>query len=665
MNKEQIEQLATFSKVKEIPTKFGPRLLRTAEPTDAFSKAWKEREVELRADGLSWRKDQNTQQWVICWWAKLDETEVQKRQEIKQKSLVSDSNFTPPTPEGLSCLPYQRAGVEYAMAAFERGNGCIIGDEMGLGKTIQAIACINALEDVKRVLIVCPNSLKLNWRNELRKWLTKKMRIQVQKAGQVYFGDHVDILIINYDIVAKYPQLAKSQWDMRIIDEAHYLKNPKAKRTVATLGIWSRRKLTLTGTPIENKPIEIFSLINDIDPARWKSRFTFGKRYCNGQNNGWGWDFDGSSNAEELQDALRSTIMIRRLKSQVLKELPAKRRQVVEISSDKIGPMLREEDRIWKASQGDIEQLRANIELAKANEDFLKYKAAVETLNEIQGVAFDEMAAVRKEIGLAKVDSSIEFIQDALEGGKVIVFAHHLEVVEALKQAFPQAAVITGNVTKIEDRQAAVERFQGDPACNVFIGNLAAAEGLTLTAADHVIFVEAQWVPGKLQQMEDRAHRIGQTRSVLCTYLVLEDSLDARMLRACVDKLDVIDKTLDRQHDPIAYAEPPAFVPKNEAKPVNERRDRLAKLAEQITPEMRVEILQGLQRVAGMDADYAKEINGVGFSKVDGRIGHELALSQRLSPMQAALGAVLCNKYRGQIGEGCWTSLLAKKADGQ
>ena len=278
MNKDQIEKLAEFSKAKEIPTKFGPRLLRTAEPTEAFSAAWKTDQQRLRDAGLSWRKDAKTGQWCICWWAKLDEAEVQKREEIKKKSLEAHSDFAPPAPEGLSYLPYQRAGIEYGIGAFERGNGCIIGDEMGLGKTIQAIGLINTIEDVKRVLIVCPNSLKLNWRNELRKWLTKPMRIHVQKAGEVYFGDHVDILIVNYQIVAKYPQLLKSGWDMRIVDEAHYLKNPKAQRTKATLAIWSRRKLHLTGTPIENKPMEIFTLLNDIDPARWKSAFSFGKR---------------------------------------------------------------------------------------------------------------------------------------------------------------------------------------------------------------------------------------------------------------------------------------------------------------------------------------------------------------------------------------------------
>lgn len=663
MTKDEIEKLAEWTKPKELATKFGPRILRTAPVTEAFSAAWKTRKEEMKADGLSWRKDEKSGTWICCWWSKLDQTEVARREETKIKSTLAESDFQPTAPEGLSYRGFQRAGVEYALGAFKKFNGCIIGDEMGLGKTIQAIGCINTDPEIKRVLIVCPNTLKINWRNELRKWLVRPMRIGIQKAGDTYWGDHVDILIINFDIMAKYSQLTQSQWDMRVIDEAHYIKNPKAIRTKATLATWARRKLTMTGTPMENRPIELFTLINDIDPHRWPSRFGFAKRYCAAQHNGFGWDFDGSSNAEELQDALRSTIMIRRLKSQVLKELPPKQRQVIELPVESASGLVAKEEREWQIKQGRIDDLRVRIELAKANDDLLSYKAAVEALNDAQGVAFDEMAKLRYEIGMAKVERACDFITDALEGGKVIVFAHHLDVVHRLKKEFPQAAVVTGE-TKADQRQGEVERFQTKPECNVFIGNLAAAEGLTLTAADHVIFVEAQWVPGKLAQMEDRAHRIGQTENVLCSYLVLEGSLDARMLRACVDKLDVIDRTLDRQHDPLVYAEPPVIVAKGDRQPMTAKRERLVKLSEQITPEMIQEIHRGLQQLAGSDVDYAQEINGVGFSKIDVRIGHELANSPRLTRMQAALGAMLCNKYRGQLGEGCWTELLAKKTDG-
>ncbi len=653
MKLEDVEKLAKWGPNKEIVTKYGPRLLRVADPTAEFSAAWKAHEQDLRALGFSFRKDPKDGRWVIVQWSKLAEKEIQKRETVKAKSKLAASDFQPPAPEGLEYLPFQRAGIEFILDVFNNGLGCLLADSMGLGKTIQAIGTINAIADVKRVLIICPNTLKINWRNELRKWLTRKFRIAIQKAGEKYYGNHVDILIVNYDIVAKFPQLAESQWDIRILDEAHAIKNPAAVRTKATLKIWSRRKLSMTGTPIENKPIELFTLLNDLDHKRWPSKFTFAKRYCAAKHNGYGWDFKGNSNSEELQDILRSTCMIRRLKSQVLKDLPPKRRQIIEIAVEDEGGLLAREQREFGAKFDALDEQRAKIEVLKAGHDLEGYSSAVKRLREAQGAAFEEMARIRYEIGMAKVGRCLDFIEEARESGKVIVFAHHIDVVNVLRAKFPHAAVITGE-TKADTRQGEVERFQNDPKCDVFIGNLAAAEGITLTASDHVINVEGQWVPGKLEQMEDRSCRYGQTKSVLCSYLVLEGSLDARMMRACVDKLDVIDKTLDREHKELEYATPPALVPRNQAKPINVRREQLVKIAETLQEQVIEEVRRALGRLAGMDADGAQLINGVGFSKIDVRIGHELANMSRLTPMQGALGLQICKKYRGQLGDGVW-----------
>lgn len=657
----EIESLATFSKAKEIPTKFGLRLLRTAEPTDSFSTAWKANEAKLRELGLSWRKDAKTGKWLICWWSKLDEAELKRREQVKAASRKATTDYQPPKPDGLAYLDYQRAGIEFVNGILSDRNGCIIADEQGLGKSVEVIGVINSNPDIKRILVVCPNTIKLNWRNELRKWLVRPFKIHVQKAGQAYFGDVVDILIVNFDIVRKYPQLAVSQWDLRVVDEAHYIKNPEAQRTKAVTAIWSRRKLHTTGTPIENRPIELFTLLHDIAPGDFPNRFTFAKRYCGAKNNGFGWDFSGSSNSEELQGILRSKYMIRRLKKDVLKELPPKRRQVIELAIDGAGRLLADETRRFEANREKMDRLRAAIELAKANEDLLSYKSAVDEINSEIQVDFESMAELRKEMGLLKVAPAIDFISDAVENGKVIVFGHHLDVINQIAAKFPNHAKITGE-TPADKRQAMVEKFQTDPSCRVFFGNTAAAEGITLTAADHVIFVEGQWTPGKLAQMEDRAHRIGQTKCVLCSYLVIEDSVDSVMLRSCVDKLDVIDKTLDRDN-PVVFAEPPVFVPKGQTKPVCARRDRLKAIADKLTTEHRQLILEGLRGLAGSDVDFARERNDVGFSKVDVRVGHELANLGSLTPMQAALGAVLCNKYRRQIGEGVWTELLAKQPE--
>lgn len=272
------ETLCEWSAPKEVQTKYGPRILRKAQPSEAFSAAWKSQKDALKALGLGWSKDERTGEWAVTWWMKLDAQTTAKREEAKAASAQSSSDFNPPCPEGLAYLPFQRAGIEYILRTFAVGRGCLVGDEMGLGKTIQAIGTINASADINRILIVCPNTLKLNWRNELRRWLTKPLKVAVQYAGESYKGNTADVLLVNYDIVVKFP-LAQSRWDLRILDESHFVKNQKAARTKATLAIPARCKLALTGTPILNRPCELFTTLNDLDPQTWPKAFSFFKRY--------------------------------------------------------------------------------------------------------------------------------------------------------------------------------------------------------------------------------------------------------------------------------------------------------------------------------------------------------------------------------------------------
>jgi hypothetical protein len=196
------------------------------------------------------------------------------------------------------------------------------------------------------------------------------------------------------------------------------------------------------------------------------------------------------------------------------------------------------------------------------------------------------------------------------------------------------------------DRDAAVTRFQTDPACMLFVGGIhAAGVGLTLTASAHVVFAELDWVPGNVTQAEDRTHRIGQTNAVLVQHLVLEGSLDARMVHILVDKQRVIDEALDKIHQ----AEP--VVPARDRKPAateSATRKSLDAEAERMTPERIAAIHQGLQILAGM-CDGAHELDGAGFSRLDVLIGHSLAEAGSLTPRQAALGAKLVNKYRRQL----------------
>jgi SNF2 family DNA or RNA helicase len=253
------------------------------------------------------------------------------------------------------------------------------------------------------------------------------------------------------------------------------------------------------------------------------------------------------------------------------------------------------------------------------------------------------MARIRHETALAKVPHAIKFIEESLESSsKIVVFAHHKDVISQLKDAFPGCVSITGD-TKMEDRQAAVDRFQNDDKCRVFFGNIkAAGVGLTLTAAAHVIFVELDWVPGNMSQAEDRCHRIGQKGSVLVQHIVLSDSMDATIAKRLIQKQEIIDKALDSEVEKDQSVIPVKdFTETSRKKIVEESID--------ISDEECEKALAGIKLLSSF-CDGANSIDGMGFSKIDARIGHSLASFNSLTKKQAVIARKLCIKYRKQTG---------------
>ena len=553
-------------------------------------------------------------------------------------SHAVDATLDVPAPEGRAYLPFQRAGIAFASSR----PASLIADEMGLGKTIEALGVINADPAIQRVLVVCPATLKLNWVREAERWLVRPARIAIA-TSQVW--PDADVVIINYDILHVHAAaLAATAWDLLVADECHYAKNAKARRAKALYAIRASRRLFLTGTPILNRPSELYPIVHALDSAAWPDFFGFARRYCAAYQGRFGWDFSGASHLDELQERLRGSIMIRRLKKDVLTELPAKRRQIIEVSANGAAGVVERERKGWAAREAETERLRDAVELAKAGTED-EYKHAVEALQAGARAAFTEMAKLRHDTALAKAPQVIAHIEDALEGsdGKIVVFAHHHDVVAAIAEALGSQAVVLTGETPFPARQVAVDRFQSDPACRVFIGSITAAGvGLTLTAASHVVFAELDWVPANITQAEDRLHRIGQTQAVLVQHLVLDGSLDATMARRLVDKQEIIDRALDRltAQEPVLPSEEPATA--------STRREKIASEAETLTESQVAAIHDGLQRLAGM-CDGAHLLDGAGFSKVDTRIGHALAECAVLSRRQAALGRHLLVKYRRQL----------------
>jgi len=568
------------------------------------------------------------------------------------------------------------------------------------GKTIQAVGIYNAVPTARTALIVCPASLKLNWQREWNKWNTKGSTVAVIQSGQKAWPV-ADVVIVNYELLRKFRvQIRENKWDVLIVDEAHYLKNPKAGRTVEVLGctawkeraeikpIQAGRRLFLTGTPIVNRPKELWPLLNSLAPGFEKNFMAYARKYCNAFQTRFGWDFSGASNLDDLQERLRATCMVRRLKADVLKELPPKRRQVLVLESDGLEDILEKE----KQAYDDYSQTIKD--------------------GDFETPAFAEMSLVRKAVAIAKIPFIVDHINEVLEEeDKLCVFVHHNEVVDALRNAFGDSAVAIDGRTSNEDRQAAVDKFQTDQTCKVFIGTIrAAGVGITLTASSTVIFGELDWVPGNVTQAEDRCHRIGQQDTVFVRHLVLEGSLDERMAQIIIDKQEVIDCALDAVKDPNVAPEfkveecinqfrgmlVGGFKPGEEsyvrraikndmrnqtyggtvdqmtAQLVNgqkQMRELEAKLVadgyvntihdcwekpepdvvkRSFTDEQEQAVLTGLRLLSRM-CDGAEELDGRGFNKRDTRFGKILAEKTSLSEKMFAIGLKMIKLYHRQL----------------
>ena len=371
-------------------------------------------------------------------------------------------------------------------------------------------------------------------------------------------------------------------------------------------------------------------------------------RYCGFSRNRYGCDTSGATNLDELQEVLRRSVMIRRLKSDVLTELPAKTRQIIEIEPDEKTQRFIDAELDGASKKESVyEELKAEIEIAKTKSED-EYRNAVTRLRQAMSVSFEELSRLRHDTAVAKIPFVIEYLKERFEEvEKIIVFAWHRDVIDAICSAFPGEAVHLTGSDKQEDRQAAVDGFQSDPKIKLFVGSITAAGvGLTLTAASLVIFVELDWVPGNITQAEDRAHRIGQKDAVTVQHLVLNGSIDSKMAKTLIAKQEIIEKALDipeSAEEPVSHVEQPATASLS--------RQKIEQEALGITSEEILQIHADIKYLAGMDGDFAHTQNGVGFNKIDTRIGHDLAGMFTLTAKQAVLARKILKKYSRQLQE--------------
>ena len=412
----------------------------------------------------------------------------------------------------------------------EQLNGRILnGSEMGLGKTVTTLAYLQLHSEKRPVVIVCPASLKLNWLKEIHEWM-ETPDVQVLGGKNPNMPIVGDILIINYDILDSWVnKLKQINPQIIITDECHYYKNNQAKRTKAVKKLCKNipHIIALSGTPIVNRPIEGFNALKIIDDAMIPNFWKFAQRYCGAKHNGFGWDFSGATNTDELHEKLVNTVMIRRKKEDVLPDLPPKVYSTIpfEINNQKE----------YKRAENDFIQYITETKGEKA----AKKANNAEVLTRINGL---KQISVRGKLKQAK-----DWIKNFIESnGKLVVFAVHKETINGLMEEFGEQAIkIDGSVSG-QKREEAVEQFQNNDSIRLFVGNIqAAGVGLNLTAASSVAFLELPWTPGDLQQASDRVHRIGQNKSVNIYYLLASGTIEEEIAELIDKKRRVLDSVLD------------------------------------------------------------------------------------------------------------------------
>lgn len=445
--------------------------------------------------------------------------DLERQKNLADLSSASESDFQIPNLSG-TLFPFQIAGVRFLEA---RNGRAVIADDMGLGKTIQAIGYLALHPELRPALIVSPASVKRNWGNEIKKWMNLPEKIAFLEGRTPSAAlPEASIYIIGWDVLANWtPVLETAGIRVMVADEAHYAKNMKSQRSRAFLQLAAKieRVIPMTGTPVTNRPAELFPLLTAVDSQRWSSWFKFAKLYCNARYNGWGWDFSGASNLEELHRVIKPYVL-RRNKRDVLTDLPQKIRASVVMEFD---PAVR---------------TRYNRAIQDARERIPKASQA----EKLTLIEYTKQAAVA-----AKLPAAIEWIENFIESGeKLIIFAIHRDVIAALAERFSGRCVVMTGDTPQNKRQELVDQFQTDENIRLFIGNIrAAGVGITLTAASNVAFLEFPWTPGDIIQAEDRCHRIGQTESVTAWYLIAEGTIDEDIVDLLNEKAKIIDAIQD------------------------------------------------------------------------------------------------------------------------
>ena len=460
----------------------------------------------------------------------LDES-LKKVYEKTKNKVEQNGNLIKKSIKTKGLYPFQKDGVAFFIA--KEGNG-INGDDMGLGKTVQTVVFLKEYPKALQACIVIPHILIGVWSNEISKWTSYSYHIAKKRKPsitQINQAKKADIIIINYEILDSWKQHL-THIKTLILDECHHIKNMKAKRTKAVFHLKTTDKelsiLGLSGTLIKNRPVEAFPILNLTYPEVFPSFWKYARRYCDAKHTRFGWDFTGASHIDELHDNINNKIMIRRTKQEVLQELPPKTKTIIKLDISNRNEYNNAENEVRKKLQKTLKE-----------KGEYKHNAAK------QAKALMLFAELRKITAMGKLKESITWITDALTSGdKLVLYCYHKKIAQILMEKLKEF-----NPVKIDgdtkNRQEIVDKFQNYKSCKVFIGTLAATEGITLTASSNLAFVELFWTPGDMEQAEDRIHRISQENKVNIYYLLAKNTVDEVIQQMLESKKEVVSQFLD------------------------------------------------------------------------------------------------------------------------
>lgn len=499
-------------------------------------------------------------QWKLEIAPEIKEAHAELREGSEETSALSrakDAELDTPTVTG-ELYGFQKAGVKYALSK----KRVLIADEMGLGKTVQALATVE-LADAYPAVVVVPAAVKFNWEKEIVKWLPH--RSSVVLSGRTVPWDveiDADFIIINYDVLAPWVDtLKKLEPETVIFDESHYLKNSRTQRTKAAIFLAKGidHRIALTGTPVLNRPRELPSQLKVLGVLKklFGSSWNFMQTYTNASNDGWGWKFEGGRNLEKLNRTLREHCYVRRLKKDVLTDLPPKiyddvivgitNRQRYETAERDIGQWVADKAIQDEDFLGSIEDLTKEEQflMTKQHHSDTKWKTR-------QAEALVKITTLKRLAAKGKMKTALEWIEDFIEGGeKLVVFAWHREIVEKVAKHFRTPFMIHGDVPPKKRVEICTE-FGKPDTHKILVANMQAGgtglDGMQ-GSCSNALFLELGWNPASHSQPEDRLHRIGQKDSVTSHYMLAKGTIDELIFKLLMKKAVLVDATTEGGKD--------------------------------------------------------------------------------------------------------------------